>query len=90
MLVSSVDAIFFTGVEDKSFQDRETGQQVIYYKYNFVSDDEQGTPVTLNSKIGSLASGIKKFETCYPVLELTWSREGARVSLKSIERIANE
>lgn len=83
MLFHSVEAVYFGGVEDRSFVDKE-GKQVNYYRYNFLCDDEQGTPLSLGSGKPLLAQGIKKLDVVYPIIELSFSKEGPRVRLENL------
>lgn len=87
MTLTTVEAMYYTGVEDRSFTARDTGQEVPFYRYTFVSDDEEGTAFNFGSRKGNLSAGIKKFDLCYPIISIQFNKDGNRITLDSIQQI---
>lgn len=91
MRMTAEEPIYFTGIEDRSFTSKEDGRAIQYFRYNFIMDDESGTPMHFGCEKPLLAQGLKRLELCYPSVELTYSSNGApRVKLISIEVPRND
>lgn len=89
MILESREPYYFSGVEDVSFTSKE-GSNVSYFRYTFISDDEKGRAVTIGSRKALLGQGFNKFEICYPVVELSFSKEGLKINVIEILKAANE
>lgn len=91
MKFTADEALYYTGVEDRSFQDRENGRQVNYYAYNFLTDDEEGKAMHFGSDNPLLTKDMKKFDLCYPCIEVSFNRNGAaRIKLTGFAEWAND
>lgn len=89
MILESKEPYYFSGIEDRSFTSKE-GQYVNFYRYTFIADDEAGSALSLGSRKPLLSQGIKKFTLCYPVIELTFNKDGARALVIDLLQVEDE